>query len=103
MEEAFQVAIPLVGNIRADISTLLSGLILLGFIILGMDYIRAMMSRSAFEKIESERISQADFWETDARDEYESRNEHAKGTFEWMKHDMSYKHKLRKSVQLRNK
>lgn len=43
MDQAFQVAIPLIGNIQADIGTLLTSIILLMFICAGFDFVIQMM------------------------------------------------------------
>ena len=100
MDQAFQVALPLLGQIQLDVGTVISGIVLLMFLIVGFDLVTAML----LPRFESRRYGRsADYFEEQARNVREARDSWSRDSFEWEQQNLVYKKLLNKGADLRVK
>ncbi len=100
MDQAFQIALPLVGQIQLDIGTVLSAMIGFMFLIAGFDLVKLML----FPRWQASRFSSsADYWEDQARTVRTARDSHMKGSFEWDEQNKLYHRLLNRSTSMRMK
>ena len=100
MDQAFQVALPLVGQIQLDIGTIVTALVGFMLLVAGFDLVKAML----FPPLESSRFNRsADYYEEQARNARQARDTWSRGSFEWDQQNLVYRKLLNKSTSLRVK
>lgn len=100
MEQAFQVAIPLLGNIQMDIGTLLSAIVFLMLLVTGFDLVMKMLMGNW----EYSRNNQwADKFSTAAKEARYIRDSYDRGSIGWEENNLIYKNLLSRSAKYRVK
>lgn len=94
MNLIFQALSNMTGGLIADSTTLVIGLVTLGFMVMGFDKLKEQLDLSASNRRGDAYGEKADFW-------FQARENSTKGTRQYDEADMFYKNSLRESVKAR--